>query len=1059
MSRRRLKTTFSQSFTNYLIFPRRFFTTSSPDYLAGLIGPHLTLPHNDSSCPTSQDKSLIEPNIAQEVALLRDSLLSASCTDKTLEPGKSSSDAYMISNAINNMNDGFMNKTQKFLRPYRDKLNETLVVDVLKLVQNAELGVKFFMWAGGQIGYSHSLAVYNALLDLLGCEGSGRIPDQFLKEIKGDDKEVLGKLLNVLIRKCCKNGLWNMALEELGRLKDFGYKPCRVTYIALVRVFAEAGRLDSAYLVHREMASLGYRMDGCTLGCFAYSLCKTGKWREALDLIEKEDFCPDTVIYTKMISGLCEASLFEEAMDFLNRMRSSSCLPNVVTYRILLSGCLNKRKLGRCKRILSMMITEGCYPSPRIFNSLVHAYCRSGDYSYAHKLLKKMEDCGCQPGYVVYNILVGGICGNDDLPNSDMLELAEKAYSEMLSAGVVLNKVNVTNFARCLCGAGKFEKAYKVIREMMSKGFVPDNTTYSKVIGFLCNASKVDNAFILFQEMKKNGIVPNVYTYTNLIDSFCKAGLIKQARCLFDEMVREGCKPNVVTYTTLIHAYLKARKLLNANQLFETMLLEGCIPNIVTFTALIDGHCKAGRIEKACQIYARMRGIGEVPDVNMYFKVDDDNTIAPNVVTHGALVDGLCKAHRVTEARNLLDAMSAEGCEPNSIVYDALIDGFCKVGRLDEAQEVFAKMSERGYSPSVYTYSSLIDRLFKDKRLDLALRVLSKMLENSCPPNVVIYTEMIDGLCKVGKTDEAYKLMLMMEDKGCYPNVVTYTAMIDGFGKAGKVDKCLELLRQMAAKGCGPNYITYSVLINHCCSSGLLDDAHRLLEEMKQTYWPMHIASHRKVVEGFNREFIINLGLLDEAGKDDSWPIIPVYRLLINSFNKAERLEIALELYKEIAPSLLFSSIDKGICSSLIESLSLSGKVEKAFVLYVDLMQNGGVPELSDFLNLIKGLIRLNRWEEALELSHSLQVAAIYLPQNRRVAGFVLPMGWTDSSQVKQLDEAGQSFIVQRAWCFKSGASKSLQFIYPTLKMPITGAENHVVVLTMTGFFMSKAIT
>lgn len=116
---------------------------------------------------------------------------------------------------------------------------------------------------------------------------------------------------------------------------------------------------------------------------------------------------PDTVFYNRMASGLCEASLFEEAMDVLNRMRSNSCIPNVVTCRILLSGCL-----GRCKRILSMMMTEGCYPNREMFNSLVHAYCKSRDYSYAYKLFKKMIKCGCQPGYLLYNIFIGSICWN-----------------------------------------------------------------------------------------------------------------------------------------------------------------------------------------------------------------------------------------------------------------------------------------------------------------------------------------------------------------------------------------------------------------------------------------------------------------------------------------------------------------------------------------------------------------------------------------------------------------------------------------------------------------------
>ncbi|XP_022150421.1 pentatricopeptide repeat-containing protein At1g06710, mitochondrial [Momordica charantia] len=940
------------------------YTTSPPDNLEGLVD-------LDDSNPS--ESSRVECFSAQEVGFLRDSLLDSPAdsgsSEKTLEIGKISNEAISILDAIRNGDDGFGDKTQKLLRQFRQSLNPDLVVEVLNLLRSPELCVRFFLWAGRQIGYNHTASVYCALLDVFECDNYDRVPEEYLREIWGDDKVVLGKLLNVLIRKCCRNGLWNVALEELGRLKDFGYKPTRLTYNALIQVFLRADKLDTAHLVHREMSQSGFSMDEFTLGFFAQALCRVGKWRDALSLIEKEDFVPNTVLYTKMISGLCEASLFEEAMDFLNRMRSTSCIPNAQTYKILLCGCLNKKQLGRCKRILSMMIAEGCFPSYRIFNSLVHAYCRSGDFSYAYKLLKKMENCGCKPGYVVYNILIGGICGSEELPGPVTFELAEKAYNEMLSAGTVLNKVNVVNFARCLCGFGKFEKAYKVIHEMMDNGFIPDTSTYSEVIGFLCNASRVENAFLLFKEMKGTGVVPDVYTYTILIDCFSKAGLIKQAHNWLDEMVRDGCEPTVVTYTTLIHAYLKAKKVSIANELFELMLAKGCIPNVITYTALIDGYCKSGNIEKACQIYSRMRGDEDIPDVDMYFKTENNVSEKPNVVTFGALVDGLCKAHKVKDARNLLETMFLEGCEPNNIVYDALIDGFCKAAKLDEAQEVFAKMVERGYNPNVYTYSSLIDRLFKDKRLDFVLKVLSKMLENSCAPNVVIYTEMIDGLSKVAKTDEAYKLMLMMEEKGCKPNVVTYTAMIDGFGKAGKVDKCLELFREMGSKGCAPNFVTYTVLINHCCATGFLDEAYALLDEMKQTYWPKHISSYCKVIEGYNREFILSLGLLEEAEKNDSAPIILLYRVLIDNFIKAGRLEVALKLHKEVISASMSMAAKKNMYTSLIHSFSNATKIGHAFELFNDMIRQGAIPDLGTFVHLITGLIKVSRWEEALQLA------------------------------------------------------------------------------------------
>ncbi|KAF8083141.1 hypothetical protein N665_0790s0004 [Sinapis alba] len=938
------------TYTRYLT--TRLISTPPPDEMYGF------------DEPFSPNESREVVGLTKDYSFLLDSLAGSGKTDES-----PSVDAISIANAVSCGDDVFGSKPQKFLRQFREKLSESLVIEVLRLIERPSAAISFFVWAGRQIGYKHTPSVYNALVDLIVRDDDDeKVPEELLQQIREDDKEMLGEFLNVLIRRRCRNGSFSIALEELGRLKDFRFRPSRSTYNCLIQAFLNAGSLDSASLVHREMSLANLSMDGFTLRCFAYSLCKVGKWREALALVETEKFVPDTIFYTKLISGLCEASLFEEAMDFLNRMRAASCLPNVVTYSTLLCGCLSKKQLGRCKRVLSMMMIEGCYPSPKVFNSLVNAYCKAGDHSYAYKLLKKMVQCGHTPGYVVYNILIGSICGGGgkDSLSCDLLELAEKAYSEMLAAGVVLNKINVSSFTRCLCSAGKYEKAFSVIREMIGQGFIPDNSTYSKVLGYLCNASKMEMAFLLFEEMKNRSLVADVYTYTIMVDSFCKAGLIEQARKWFDEMRKVGCTPNVVTYTALIHAYLKAKKVSYANELFEEMLSEGCVPNIVTYSALIDGHCKAGQTEKACRIFERMCGSKDVPDVDRYFTQQHDGE-RPNVVTYGALVDGFCKSHRVEEARKLLDAMSMEGCEPNEIVYDALIDGLCKVGKLDEAQEVKTEMSEHGFTATIYTYSSLIDRYFKMKRQDLVSKVLSKMLDN-CKPNVVIYTEMIDGLCKVGKTDEAYKLMKVMEENGCQPNVVTYTALIDGFGMIGKIETCLELLERMGSKGVAPNYVTYRVLIGHCCENGVLDVAHNLLEEMKQTHWPTHAAGYRKVIEGFNKEFIESLGLLDEIAQDDTAPFLSVYRLLIDNLIKAERLEMALTLLEEVATLSPTLANYSSTYNMLIESLCLADKVDKAFQLFFDMTKKGVSPDMESFCSLIKGLFRNRKISEGLLL-------------------------------------------------------------------------------------------
>jgi pentatricopeptide repeat protein len=101
-------------------------------------------------------------------------------------------------------------------------------------------------------------------------------------------------------------------------------------------------------------------------------------------------------------------------------------------------------------------------------------------------------------------------------------------------------------------------------------------------------------------------------------------------------------------------------------------------------------------------------------------------------------------------------------------------------------------------------------------------------------------------------------------------------------------------------------------------------------------------------------------------------PVAPVYRVLIDNFIKAGRLEIALELNEELSSFSPFSAANQNIHITLIENLSLAHKADKAFELYADMISRGSIPELSILVHLIKGLLRVNRWEEALQLLDSI---------------------------------------------------------------------------------------
>jgi hypothetical protein len=188
-------------------------------------------------------------------------------------------EAVLISKAIRAYGGRFDGKAERFLRRHREFLTEAVVVAVLRSVRVPELCATFFLWAEGQVGYSHTVACYDALAEVLDFDDRAKTADRLLREIGEDDREVLGRLLNVIVRRCCRRGVWSEALEELGRLKDFGYRPSSATYNALVQV-------EMGFRVHREMSESGFSMDKFTVGCFAHALCKERRSADALDMIE-----------------------------------------------------------------------------------------------------------------------------------------------------------------------------------------------------------------------------------------------------------------------------------------------------------------------------------------------------------------------------------------------------------------------------------------------------------------------------------------------------------------------------------------------------------------------------------------------------------------------------------------------------------------------------------------------------------------------------------------------------------------------------------------------------
>lgn len=82
--------------------------------------------------------------------------------------------------------------------------------------------------------------------------------------------------------------------------------------------------------------------------------------------------------------------------------------------------------------------------------------------------------------------------------------------------------------------------------------------------------------------------------------------------------------------------------------------------------------------------------------------------VAPDAVTYGAIISGLCKEGFLEKAFKIFQEMVALGCMPSVLTYSVLISAHCKVGALSKAFEMFQQMVVTGVEPDIVTYTSLI---------------------------------------------------------------------------------------------------------------------------------------------------------------------------------------------------------------------------------------------------------------------------------------------------------------------------------------------------------------
>ncbi|KAG8077575.1 hypothetical protein GUJ93_ZPchr0007g5544 [Zizania palustris] len=144
--------------------------------------------------------------------------------------------------------------------------------------------------------------------------------------------------------------------------------------------------------------------------------------------------------------------------------------------------------------------------------------------------------------------------------------------------------------------------------------------------------------------------------------------------------------------------------------------------------------------------------------------------------------------------------MRRKGCVPDVITYATLVTSFCKAGRISQGYEFLDAMVREGLRVESEVYLGFFAAHEKEEQLEECLELMERMKECRCPPDLGIYNVVIRLSCKLGEMKQAMALWNEMENGGLSPGVDTFAIMVNGLVGQGALVEAV-ILRTLLGGG------------------------------------------------------------------------------------------------------------------------------------------------------------------------------------------------------------------------------------------------------------------
>ena len=217
--------------------------------------------------------------------------------------------------------------------------------------------------------------------------------------------------------------------------------------------------------------------------------------------------------------------------------------------------------------------------------------------------------------------------------------------------------------------------------------------------------------------------------YSVLTSGCSNSGDLQQALFITEEMVLRGYA-SISSFNTLVHGFCKRGKLQETVEFLHVMMDKNIMPNVRTIEKIVKGLDEAGKLSEAHTIFVELQqkktSQRDTDHLSSLFTDMINQGLVPLDVINNT-IQSHCKGD-LDKALMLHDALLAEGALMGCTSYLALLDGLCRKSKLTEAFNLLKEMEEMAICPSEDQCVVLLNNLHSSGFIQEYNKVFDTML-------------------------------------------------------------------------------------------------------------------------------------------------------------------------------------------------------------------------------------------------------------------------------------------------------------------------------------------